>query len=223
MLIFLVCIMNLFFVSFVVLMTGVAQATTIAELAAEMEREVPGSLDYLYRWSVMEQAIDVIKLVFDGSRPPHKALDDGKAVAYFTLSTNPDMTDAEFEHHMNRIFKKQNLVSTEWKASTLSALSVPHWFVVELLIRREVGDTLTQATQHMSREVQERNTDIPNLTYTVSVWWLFGLPTAQEMKNHKYPAEEQNGMYIMLPNTKKLVLEHLSITSMKRSFTASRK
>ena len=100
-------------------------STVASELAQDLEREIPGSVNWLTRWAIIETALDKLEAIFNGRARPPRGYQDARAVAYYTLSMNPEMLNEEFQQHMLRIFRQPGLLSAEWKATAMSIFTVP--------------------------------------------------------------------------------------------------
>ena len=210
---------------FLLCLVGVTYGVTPFEFGKQLEEELPGSVNSFLIWSNMEMALESVEAVFQGRRPVPTSNTDERVLGYYILSTNPDMSDSEFEDHMFRIFQRPNVLSSEWKSTTIDALTVPHWFFIELLIRRELGFTLASTAEHMLKFVRAKTKGSPDPKFSTdvairniaSIWWLFGLPTHDELGLFQYPAEPvlTTGNYTMRPETKKMALEHFCLSSMR--------
>ena len=192
-------------------------------LSEEMEREIPGSVEYFARWALMERTIDRIGLVFKGLTPPPRGSKDAMVIAYYTLSTDVEMSDENFQQHMFRIFHITDLVSSAWKSQTMNMFTIPRWFFTELFSRRfsytDSRESLTRMVAFVKSRTQTtpdpRFPDNRTIRTTVLVWWLFGLPSSLEQS---FPAtfDQKTDSYTMHARQQQLSLEHLSIISIAR-------
>ncbi len=192
-------------------------------LREEMEREIPGSVEYFARWALMERTIDRLGLVFKGLAPPPRGTKDAMVIAYYTLSTDVEMSDENFQQHMFRIFHITDLVTSTWKSQTMNMFTVPRWFFTELLSLRfrdtDSRNSLTRMVAFVKSRTQAtpdpRFTDTVAIRTTVLVWWLFGIPSSPEQP---FPAtfDPNTDSYTMHARQQQLSLEHLSIISIAR-------
>ena len=204
------------------ILTTLITSTSPASFGEAMEKEIPGSLEYLARWALMEKTIDKLELIFRGKQPPPRGDRDVRMVAYYTLSTNPDMLEEEFQHHMVRIFKTSNLVPSTWRLKILEIFSVPRWLFTEMFVRKHssvdhkttLRDIVLFVRDRMQSNPDSRFSDDPSIRTTVMIWWLFGLPASPEAT---YPAQfdPTTDSYIMTSYTKTLALQHMSFHSLR--------
>ena len=118
---------------------------SVSKLAADLEAEVPGSVQWLYEWAVAEELLGKMGDLFDGkSRLVQNASPKfATAVSFFIMSTNPEMTFVEFVTHFRRIIPDVQYASVEFVSSSyyqgLTPLRVPDWFYQHLLVSRATG------------------------------------------------------------------------------------
>ena len=192
----------------------------IAELADSLERDVPGSVDMFLRWSLMERSLDRMANVFHCRIPPPRGLDDLIPMAFFTLSTNLDMSEFEFQSHLFGIFNRTNLVTHGWRDSIVNGLTVPSWFFSELLFCKNSDWKYEKAVARMNQVCKKRFGDrAPSnsaIAHISLMWWLFGITTHP---GYTARLDPQRLMWTMTPEAKKLALQHMAIVSITRKYT----
>lgn len=168
-------------------------------LADALEFEVPGSVQWLYKWAVSEEYLDKMQALFDGQSPPVSTatLRFAMAASFFILSTNPDMDLVEFATHFRRIIPDERYTSAESIASSyeraLSIFHVPDWFYQHVLLSRAAGmdkeavyATLNTLVRIMRDSGTIRsddalfNADAQKVRGLAHLWLRFGCPSSAE-------------------------------------------
>jgi hypothetical protein len=87
--------------------SGTTSERSLSELAADLDAIAPLSVQWLYTWARDEVRLDQLQALFDGKVGPIENASKRQkiAVAYFILSTNPEMDLDRFSAHMTRLLK----------------------------------------------------------------------------------------------------------------------
>ena len=198
----------------------------VGELAEDFEREIPGSVDWLYKWARDEIIMDQLHAIVETGDPGGHAKIE--SVAFYLFSVNPHMGIDEYAEHVNRIFGPSRVspASISWQYNVVkSTVSVPLWFYSSLSSSLAINMTREAIIQHMIRIIElmrstGRITDtdcrFPRQSKRVRgfiyIWLRYGLPSVE---NPALPAifNRQTGEYIMTFDTQKDIFRRLAISA----------
>ena len=162
-----------------------------AELAEDFESEIPGSVDWLYRWAIDEQILDELHAVVNGNQNMTSRTKP-ESVAFFLFFQKPNIDVVEFSASMTRVFgsRIQPRFLARQFFTIKSTITVPNWFVSFLTFGRthnwSKADLVARVCEQVSqmrilgqidsRDIRFSSSD-KRLRGLIFVWLRFGLPS----------------------------------------------
>ena len=160
------------------------------QLAQDFEQELPGSVDWLYRWAMDEYIVDELHAVVNG-HINMTARTKPESVAFFLFYRNPEIDITEFAQRMVRVFGSSMTPKTlaQQFFTIRSTITVPNWYYSLLYNARAANlpkaDVIAQVfgqVSHMRMTGQLAHREFlfgtceKRLRGLTFIWLRFGLP-----------------------------------------------